>query len=57
MKKFLVKYRNEFSQEVEAKNEEEAINKANKGKWEFILGSGHSDMYEVIDSELVEKED
>ncbi len=47
MPKYIVNYRDEFVQEVEAENEEEAIKKANKGKWEFLLGEGHADMYTV----------
>ena len=51
MKKFFIKYRDEFEIIVEAKDEEDAIRVAElKGKW-AMNSEGHRDMYEVVELE------
>lgn len=52
MKKFVVTYRNEIQTIVEAKNVDEAIYQAEQSsKWEFIVGEGHKDLFEVEELE------
>jgi len=50
--KYTITYRNEFTTDIEADNESEAIKKAiDEGVWEMFSGDGHRDMFEIKEYE------